>query len=524
MESSCVRQTSIPGTSPLFGDFLYDFDRVKRFYSYNFQDSTAFAQAASQLDYPDERRKALVDALRELNPDSKALEKLAQPGTVAVVTGQQVGLFSGPAYTIYKALTAVRIARQLSENGIPAVPVFWLATEDHDLAEVSYTWVFNGSGNPAKVSFFPPVNNGVPVGGVRLSEPPIDELRAALEGLPFADEVVAEVRSAYAPGTPLGTSFRVFLQKLLRGMDLIFLDPLSPKVREVAGPFLARAVEAVPDLLPLLRERNKELVESGYHAQVNVDEDTSLVFLLNDKRVPLRWRDGLFHARDAAFSAADLAGQQTAISPNALLRPVMQDYLLPTVCYVGGPAEIAYMAQAEVLYRNLLGRMPVIYPRNSFTLLDARSAKIMDRYDLRVAELLQHQDQVKTQIGRKLISPDLLEQFASLQRTVDQSTTRLQAGLRSFDPTLESAAQKSLAKIHYQIQKLERKTANERLRREERGTRDAEYLFHAVYPERHLQERFYSMLPFLAKAGLDLPERLLEQTQLACPDHMVRSY
>ena len=148
MESSCVRQTNIPGTRELFGDYLYHFQRVSDFYPHAFSDWDELVNTARQLQFPDERRARIVAALRPGNPGSTSLDQLAQPGTVAVVTGQQVGLLSGPAYTVYKALTAVRITKQLQQEGVRAVPVFWLATEDHDLAEVDHAWVFDQSAKP----------------------------------------------------------------------------------------------------------------------------------------------------------------------------------------------------------------------------------------------------------------------------------------------------------------------------------------------------------------------------------------
>ena len=156
---TCIRQTDLPGTSKLFSDFLYHFDRVSGFYRHDPHNPASFRTAAAEVHYPEERRAALVAALRKLNGESETLNKLAQPGTVAVVTGQQVGLFSGPAYTIYKALTAVKLARELTAGGIPAVPVFWLATEDHDFAEVDHVWAFGATGVPQVLRVSPSNGN-----------------------------------------------------------------------------------------------------------------------------------------------------------------------------------------------------------------------------------------------------------------------------------------------------------------------------------------------------------------------------
>jgi uncharacterized protein YllA (UPF0747 family) len=212
------------------------------------------------------------------------------------------------------------------------------------------------------------------------------------------------------------------------------------------------------------------------------------------------------------------------LSPNALMRPVMQDYLLPTAAYVAGPSEIAYFAQGAALYEKLLGRMPVIYPRNSFTLLDARAEKLLARYNLRVLDLLDHHENVKGVLAQRLVSPALSEQIKTAQTSASRALAQLKESLLHFDPTLEAASSKSTAKINYQFAKLERKIARETMRRDEHASKDAQYLVNLIYPQRHLQERFFSILPFLAKHGLDLPRQLLGEIQLSCPDHMLRAF
>ena len=247
MEPTCVRHNSIPGTSRLFLDYLYHFDRVCCFYGSEGWDAECVVGAARGVRYPKDRRKQLVAALREQNGDSAALEKLAQPETAAIVTGQQVGFLSGPAYTMFKALTAVKLAAHLTEQGIPAVPIFWLATEDHDLAEVDHAWVFNSEATPAKISIANTVVNGGPVGDVVLNEIPLADLKAALAGLPFAEEAIEAVKAAYQPGKTSGRRSVHLIENILRGCGLLFLDPLAPAIRELAAPFLRDMVERVPE-------------------------------------------------------------------------------------------------------------------------------------------------------------------------------------------------------------------------------------------------------------------------------------
>lgn len=524
MEPSCVRQDLIPGTSKLFSDYLYHFERVAGFYPSHFSDPSAVLQVTQEIHYPDARRDQLVKALRKLNGDSPALSRLAESGAVAVVTGQQVGLFSGPAYTIFKALTAVKLADHLRHTGINAVPVFWLATEDHDLAEVDHAWVFDHDATPSKIAIANSVTNSGPVGDVHLNDLPFTELRTALGQLPFAAEVLQILEASYQPGQTFGAAFCSLLKKILKKFGIVYLDPLETGIRAIAAPLMSQVVHRVPEVVGALRQRDRELSAAGYHSQVLVDDETSLLFLLKDgKRVPLRFQNGRFAARDRSYQADELQALGHQLSPNALLRPVMQDFLLPTVSYIGGPAEVAYLAQSRVLYDRLLGRMPVIYPRNSFTLLDQRAAKILHRFGMHTLDLMDHQEHVKGHLAAKLVPLKLKEEFLALQSQTESSLAGLHARLKEFDASLAAASKKSAAKILYQVNKLSQKVARETMRRDERASQNTTYLMNLVYPHRRLQERVYSIVPFLAKYGLDLPERLFSETQLACPDHMVRT-
>ena len=519
MQPACIRHTDLPGTSRLFADFTYHFDRVAPFYRHDPRNPESFQKVAREIDYPSERRAALVSALTAQNRPSalrdESLRKLAQPGTVAVVTGQQVGLFGGPAYTIYKALTAARMAQRLSDQGIPAVPIFWLATEDHDFPEVNHAWLFDGQSQShmLQAEASTASKGQRPVGWIALDQPPIAALKEVLRFMPFADEVIAAVEQSYVQGANMGASFQRLLEVLTRNLGLIFLDPLDPALRAIAAPFLAKAVTAAKDIQPRLVARNQELTDAGYHAQVHVDAGTSLFFVLDKgHRTPVRRKDGNY---------ADLAERAAEVSPNALLRPVMQDYLLPTVAYIGGPGELAYFAQSEVLYDALLGRMPVVMSRSAFTLLDGRSAKLLDRYKLTVDRALIPQNVLADMVAKTLVPQELKGSLESAAAKINAEVDRMKAELEAFDPTLAKALTNSRSRITYQLDRMLRKTEREALRRDERASAEAQHLSAMLYPHRHLQERFYSILPFLAQHGLDLVDRLYQHVELDCPDHRV---
>jgi bacillithiol biosynthesis cysteine-adding enzyme BshC len=519
MHCTCVRQSDLPNTSRLFADVLYNPDRTAAFYQYPFRDLDSFRASAAQIQLPDDRRRALVDALRVQNEGNPSLGRLAEPGTVAVVTGQQVGLFSGPCYTIYKVLHAVKLAAWLSENGVPAVPLFWLATEDHDFAEVNHVWVFDAEHHPKRLAM-PRDTAQQPVGGVTLHAPPVEELRATLAGLPFADEVADAAAAAYVEGGTMGGGFGGLLRRFLAQFDILYLDPLMPQFRELAAPALRKAVAEAPELTAALLERNRELTAAGYHTQVHVEDHTSLVFLLeNGKRLALRRKGGEYTQNGRRFTSQELMDRAASLSPNAILRPVIQDSMVPTVAYIGGPAEVAYLAQSETLYRGILGRMPVAVPRAGFTLLDARSEKLMDRYGLNLTDLFQGEAGLRDKIAARLIPASLKGAMRETAAGVDRAVAHLHAEMRSFDPTLAQALERSGRKIRYQMEKMEKKAGREAVRRDERAVRDAALLTNLIYPERHLQERLYSILPFLAKHGMDLIPTIYDQLQIDCPDH-----
>ncbi|HVV47279.1 MAG TPA: bacillithiol biosynthesis cysteine-adding enzyme BshC [Bryobacteraceae bacterium] len=520
MECSCVRHTDVPGASRLFVDLIYHFDRVQDLYTCPPNDVPALAKA-SRFDFPDDRRAALIQALTPLNQGNPSLALLAKPGAVAIVTGQQTGLFSGPAYSVYKALTAIKLARELSAAGIPAVPVFWAATEDHDFAEVDHAWVFGADCQPVKIQARGTAETGSkPVGWIAPGELPLGELRSALADQPFAADAIAMVERAWKPGETMGSAFTGFLQEVFRSYGLLVVDPLEPLLRKIAAPLLSEAVERMPELVEALIARSKELVERGYHAQVLVEKTTSLMFLLEGgERIGLRRSNGGFSSVSRKFTVAELAARGPELSPNALLLPVIQDYLLPTAAYIGGPAELAYLAQSQVLYRKLLGRQPAAFPRAFFTLVDRRSQKRMLRYGLGPTDLFGGEEVLRDRIAARLVPEKIRTRLDETTAAVSNALNGLKADLDGFDPSLAEALATSRRKIEYQAGKIARKTARQILIRDEQAVRDAHALSGLVFPGKHLQERIYSIVPFLAAFGPGLVDDLYAAVRLECPDH-----
>ena len=530
MKTSCIRHTEIPSSSRLFTDYLYSFDEVSRFYQHPPR-SDQFSAAAGQVRITAEHRAALVGALRRQNAaagakTSASLDRLAQEDTVVVATGQQVGLYGGPVFAVYKALTAIRLAEELGAQGISAVPVFWLATEDHDLGEVEQTWILDHENQPFQIQARTQASPGQPVGGVRLTDPGHAAVTAALANLPFGEFAISLASEAYSEECGFGTGFRVLFEQLFGRYGLILLDPMDPAIRRLSVPLLRKAIERAGDLNAELIARSEDLEHAGYHAQVRVNAETSPVFLIDPRhRTALRLHESNYDAGDTSYSTPDLLRKleqdPEQFSPNVLLRPVMQDFLLPTAVYVAGPAELAYMAQAEVLYSSLLGRMPVVLPRAFFTILDARAQKYLSRYELSLVDCFEGADTLREKISRRLVPPGLEQTLAKGQSQIESSLDVIGRDLAKFDPTLSSALANARKKMLYQFEKIQAAVAREGLRRDSRAGQEAAHLSNLIFPNNTLQERTYSVLPFLARYGAGFIGRVHQAINPDCHHHQV---
>jgi bacillithiol biosynthesis cysteine-adding enzyme BshC len=536
MVSHCITQSSIPHTARLFADFLYHFDRVRSFYSFDPFDGQSFFASAKSVSYPEERRAAVAAAMerqaRRFGGGERSARNLARfrAGAAAVVTGQQVGLFAGPIFSFYKALTAVRLAGWLSSLGLDCVPVFWLATEDHDLREVNHAFLLNGEGGLTGIED-PGESHApdAPVGEIRLSPAMAAAVEEAIRSLPatqWTPQFAQALRDSYRPGVTLGEAFARFMAAALEVHGLMFLDPTDVELRRISRPVMHQAIAASDDLQAALIERNAQLTRAAYHTQVHVTEQSALFFVsLDGGRTPVRRRNGQFIVGESQPGASQLLQwleeKPQDFSPNALLRPVVEDFLLPTVCYVGGPAEVAYMAQAEVLFQRLLGRMPVVFPRASFTLLDRPAADLMDRYGISVLDVLSGPQVLREKMAPACLPADLAAAFTRHANSLQELLGDLRGRLESFDQTLADAAAASGRKMAYQLAKIKRKAGRAAGGRSGRLEADAALLENLIHPRKELQERVYSAVSFAARFGPALFDTIYQSISPSSGDHQV---
>jgi bacillithiol biosynthesis cysteine-adding enzyme BshC len=520
MTTRSLPTATLPHTSKLFTTVVEDFARVERFYGHPPTLAGALG-AAREVRLPDATRRTVAEVLRQQNrlfgageAVERSIERLAG-GAAVVVTGQQAGLFGGPAYTFYKALTAAALAERMTVAGAAAVPVFWLASEDHDLAEVDHCWLPGRTGLERIDLAHREEDTGRRVGRIALGsdiEAAVARAVELLEG-PAADEIAAALGDAYRPGETYASAFGRLFARLVGPLGVIPLDPDDARLAALAASAYARAIREQAPLAQELVARSRQLDRSGFHAQVKVAESATLLFLdVEGKRLPVRARNGSFVVGGTTLNESELLARLEAcpadFSGNVLLRPIVQDTLLPTAAIIAGPAEVAYFAQAERVYRRLLGRMPAIVPRAGYTLVPREAARLLARYGLALEDLFRGRQHLRAQLELRFLSKSLAKRFDTGEKQLRALLGKLRGPLGKLDKTLTGALTTAESKMLYQFSKLRAKAARAENFRAGVLDRHERLLVEWLYPNKGLQERTLSLLPFLAREGTELLERL----------------
>jgi bacillithiol biosynthesis cysteine-adding enzyme BshC len=532
-----LRFTDIPRTSKLFTDFLYNYEKVAQFYSDFGRTVSPLAEHARQIGAQEFDRDRVADALERINRKAgspeltfKHIEMLRRPGTVAIVTGQQAGLFTGPLYTVHKALTVIKLASCLREQGVEAVPVFWIASEDHDYDEVNHTRLIDLEGNVQTVQYEPDNRPPeVPVGKIQLDEginAALDQFIGQLPPSEFLQQIENDLRESYKAGTPFAEAFAKLMARIFKDYGVILLDPSDEGLKQVAAPLYAKAIEKTTEIASALVERSAALVNAGYHAQVNTAEDMVPLFIIDEgRRVALTYRDERFQVKGSGRSFAKDELAQLALrcpncfSPNVTLRPVVQDYLLPTAAYIGGPSELAYFAQIRAVYEVLERQEPCVLPRASFSIVEGRHQKTMEKYGLQLTDFFDGLHSAVTKVVETSLDRNTAEAFAETERIFNEQLTKLEESLHKADPTLADSLKRSREKVFYQIEHLRTRFIHASARREETTFRQVERAYTTLMPNKNFQERELNVFYFLSRYGQSLIDELHDAADIGFSNH-----
>ena len=522
----------LPWTGRFIRDYCHDFDQLEPFFA------GSPTRLSSWVDALDARRQqrpnpAIVDILaRQLAgrdapaPARAAVERLREDRTVAVVTGQQAGLFGGPLFTLLKALTTIKLARQVAvDHDVTVVPIFWVDAEDHDLDEIRACHVLDAELSRTAVTLDLGAPPGTSAATVQLDASvttALAQLRNALPATEFTDDVVGRLETAYAEGVRLVDAFARWLDALLGGHGLVVFDASDRAAKPLVQSVFARELGAPGTTTRLATGAGAELVARGYHSQVSPTSDSVALFRLDGTRQPIRTSETGFTVGDRTFAAEALLGAVEAeparFSPSVLLRPIVQDALFPTVAYIAGPNELAYLGQLREVYQAFGVPMPVIFPRASATIVDAATIKFLSRYRVEFARLQPQDDGVLNQLLEAQLPAEVERAVAETDRVTAERLEALAAAVPAIDPTLVGAVQSTRGRMERDLRNLRGKIIQAAKRRDEALRRQFHRARAQSFPDGAPQERSVGGVYFLNRYGFAFIDRVLDELPLE-PGH-----
>jgi bacillithiol synthase len=471
------------------------------------------AQLAGILRAQLERRDAPA-AARE------AASLLADDKSVAILTGQQAGLFGGPLFTLYKALTALKLAERVrQEHHIPAVAIFWVEAEDHDWDEVSSCAVLDSDFQRRVIQLDSPPGAGhTPVGSIQLGsdiEAAIKQLASTLPPTEFTGPLLESLGTAYRPGRGMADAFARWMDALAGGHGLVVFDCSDATAKPLAGEIFAREIQHPGKTWQLAGEAGKKLAAGGYHAQVaGSADDSPALFHLDGGRTAIK-------AEEAAAFATEVRASPAAFSPNVLLRPIVEETLFPTVCYVSGPNELAYLAQLRKVYEHFGVPMPLFYPRLSATILDSASARFLSKHDLPLEALHARDEAALNRLLASSLPAGVDRALHEADASIERSMAALLAAVPAIDPTLEGAVRSTLGKLQHDLATLRGKVISAAKKRDETLRRQFFRAQSQAFPEGIPQERAIGAVSLLNRYGPALVERLLSELPLDLGHHWI---
>ncbi|HEY5618474.1 MAG TPA: bacillithiol biosynthesis cysteine-adding enzyme BshC [Vicinamibacterales bacterium] len=515
-----------PWIKRLAADYAFEYGRVADFFGGNPAEPSAWRDAIERTRRHPRERAGITDVVqgqqqrRNAPPEAVAASaRLRDAQSIAIVTGQQAGLFGGPLFTLLKALTAIQLAERVAEeHSVPTVAVFWIDAEDHDWDEVRSCGVLDGNLNFAEVTVGTPPGAGVgPVARVRLD----DSVRTAIDGLTpllqpteFTASLLAGLRAAYKPGAGMADAFGRWLESILGPRGLVVFDSSDPAAKPFAAPLFAREIEHVGTTSRLASEAGAQLIARGYHAQVTPLEDQAALFHLDGMRAPIR-------ADEAQTWLARVKTQPAEFSPNVLLRPLVQDTLFPTAGYVAGPSELAYLAQLRGVYDAFGVPMPLMYQRATATIVDSNAMRFLARHDVPLESLRPQDEGALNQLLETQIPPAVTMSMDEAVRAVSERMETLSRAVAQLDTTLEGAARSASGRMQDDLKKLHAKIVQAMKRRDETIRRQFKHAQAQAFPGGRPQERALGFAYFLNKYGLGLVDRLMDGLPLDQGTHWV---
>lgn len=534
----------IPKNQNLFLDYLYEFENVKEYFKYNFRDKDNYLPLFKNIsESRKEKHFELSSIIKDQysntenisNKTLRNIDLLDKEKTIAVVTGQQLGILGGPLYTIFKTITALRLANQLSEryDEFKFVPVFWLEGDDHDFNEVRSINLFDNENQVINIGYKEEINDDdakQSIGKINFDEALNEFFRkfeVSLRESDFKNELVTKLKECYQVGKSFKQSFRELLFWLFDEYGLMIFDPQDPKVKSLLKPIFKKEVNDFALHTQKLIQTSAKL-EELYHAQVKV-KPVNLFYHTDDGRYSVEPVEGIFKLRRKRKQftneeiITEIENSPEKFSPNVLLRPICQDFLFPTGFYIGGPSEIAYFAQVTPLYDFYKIVTPIIFPRSSATILEKNVSTGLDKYDLSMNDIFLGLDELKGKVISSLSENNIESAFEEAVKEIELTFDKIKENLFAVDKTLVDSSSRYKDRIISSIAELRSKAIKAQETKHETTIRQLTRLSNLLYPLGNLQEREINFTYFYNKYGKDFIRKVYDDISISEFEHQIIS-
>jgi len=528
--------------SELYCDYLYRYQRVQQYYEFDFHNLHLLSKYAEMLSEKMRERTVLTEVLAEQNREfgahEKALENissLADSKTFAVVTGQQVGILGGPLYTFYKTITAIKLARKLS-NELPQykfVPVFWLEGEDHDFEEINKVGLLNPDNVPVKAEYLiggKPLLKNVGAAGEIVFDSSLEaffeQIQKSLSNSEFKKPLIEMLQESYRTGTTFNKAFASLLGRFFSREGLVFISSNDKRLKKILSPIFQKEIREYPRVSQLIIEESANL-EERYHAQIKTKALNLFMFFKGGRYfIEPREQDFSLKGTRNFIPKEELlrmaAEEPELFSPNVALRPICQDAILPTAVYVAGPSEIAYFAQLKRVYDNFNMTMPMIYPRASATIVEEKMERILEKYELDITQLFGGEsERVKRKVIDMVSEVKIEEMFSDALQRINGYMNEMKFGVNYIDATLLGALENTRAKLESHLVALKEKVSEAQKKKHEIALRQIEKVINSLFPMGNFQERELSIIHFINKHGFELPGFLLAELEIDQFKHQI---
>jgi len=535
-----IKYSEIPTNPQLFIDYVENFEKVKEFYPTNFRNNEDLIKNLENFNKDLEHREKLVQILKKQYADENISEKTKQniedllsENTFAVVTGQQLGILLGPLYTIYKIITSIKLADQLNEvyPELKFVPIFWLEGDDHDFNEVNWIKILDNENSLTKIVYQDGLDaetNRGPMGNYQFDltiENFIEKISSSLRETEFKSDVINLIKKFYYPGASFKSGFVGLLKMFFDKYGLIIFDPQDIEVKDWLKDIFRKDIESYQFISEELILRSARL-EENYHAQVKI-KPINLFYLEDGGRYLIEpaGNDFRLKGKRKKFTkeqlVAEIASNPEKFSPNVILRPVCQDFIFPTAYYVAGPSEICYHAQIYPYYAIHNLTPPILFPRSSATLIEAKVQNILNKFELKLQDFFNDLETLATNITDKNSEIVVQNVFEEIFREIEEPFDKLKENLIKIDPTLEDVIKNAQNRISQTLGVVKEKALVAQKKKNEIIFRQIYKTSNILFPDENLQEREINFIYFANKYSLNFIDFVFENLNINLFEHQL---